>query len=114
MVKKKDKKQKKSKNYEFVPEIVSTSELQRGAGRVVDMVQDSNKPLYVVRNNDPQAVIIGIDEYEAMKQKQKKLELKDALMKIAQAEEDIEKGNIKELTDNVMEKWLNEAKSEKS
>ena len=113
MVKKKDRNSKKSKDYEFVPEIVSTSELQRGAGRVVDMVQDSNKPLYIVRNNDPQAVIIGIDEYEAMKQRQKKLEIRSALIKVAQAEEELREGNIKKLTDKVMGKWLDEAKSKK-
>jgi prevent-host-death family protein len=105
-------KKKKNKNiqYKYIPEIVSTSELQRGAGRVVDMVRESNRPAYIVRNNNPQAVIIGVDEYEEMKKKQRDWEMKDALEKVAEAEKDLQEGNVYELTDKVMKKWLDEAK----
>lgn len=108
MVKKKS--QNQGTTYKHIPEIVSTSDLQRRAGRVVDMVKESNRPAYIVRNNDPQAVIIGIDEYEELKKKQKKWEIKDALEKVAEAEKDLKKGKVYELTDKVMKKWLDETK----
>jgi prevent-host-death family protein len=62
---------KKKGKYEFVPEMVSTSELQRGAGRVIDAVREGGEPYYVVRNNAPQAVLLSLKEYEKLKKKQR-------------------------------------------
>jgi len=101
---------KKKGKYEFVPEIVSTSELQRGAGRVIDAVREGGEPYYVVRNNTPQAVLLSLEEYEKLKKKQREWEMRDTLEAIAEAEEAIESGEVYELTDEVMRKWLKEAK----
>jgi prevent-host-death family protein len=51
--------------------MVSTSELQRGAGRVIDAVREGGEPYYVVRNNAPQAVLLSLKEYEKLKKKQR-------------------------------------------
>ena len=107
---KKTNKNKKGKKYKHVPEMVSTSELQRGAGRVVDAVREGTEPYYVVRNNSPQAVLISLDEYEDLKKKKREWELRDTLEAVAEAEEAEEKGDIFELNDEVIDKWLKEAK----
>jgi prevent-host-death family protein len=101
---------KKKGKYDFVPEMVSTSELQRGAGRVIDAVREGGEPYYVVRNNTPQAVLLSLEEYEKLKKKQREWEIKDTLEAIAEAEKAIESGEVYKLTDEVMEEWLKEAK----
>lgn len=108
----KNESKKKKGKYEFVPEMVSTSELQRGAGRVVDAVREGGEPYYVVRNNTPQAVLLSLEEYEDLKRKQREWEIKDTLEAVAKAEKAIESGEIYKLTDEVMDEWLNEVKEE--
>lgn len=103
--KSKDKTKKRSGKYEFVPEMVSTSELQRGAGRIVDAVREGGEPYYVVRNNTPQAVILSLEDYEELKKKQREWEMKDTLEAIVEAEEAIKKGEIEEFKGDFVDLW---------
>ncbi len=95
----------KSVKYEFVPEMVSTSELQRGAGRVIDAVREGGEPYYVVRNNTPQAVLLSLEEYEDLQKKKREWEMKDTLEAIAEAEKEIKMGEIKEFKGNFVDLW---------
>ncbi len=96
---------KKDKQYQFVPEMVSTSELQRRAGRVVDAVREGGEPYYVVRNNTPQAVLLSLEEYENLKKKQREWEMKDTLEAIAEAEKAIKNGEIEEFKGSFVDLW---------
>ena len=59
------KKQKDNKTtYKYIPELISSTDLQRKAGKIINMVKESGQAQYIVRNNKPEAVILPIKEYE--------------------------------------------------
>ncbi len=96
---------KKSKKYKTIPEIVSTSDLQRRSGRIISAVKDAGEPYLVVRNNKPQAVILSVDEYERMKKRQAAYDWAETLEAVEKGEEEIKKGTTKKLTGSMSELW---------
>ena len=103
----------KKKKYQYVPNIISTSDLQRKSGKVIDQVKESTQPYIVVRNNKPQAVIIGIDQYEELKKKQEEWEWMDTQKAIKSAEKAKKEGKLIELTDGLLAKWIKDGRAEK-
>jgi len=103
----------KKKKYQYVPNIVSSSDLQRKSGKIIDRVKESTQPYIVVRNNKPQAVILAIDEYEELKRKQREWEWMDTREAIKVAEKAEKKGKLIELTDGLLAQWIKEGRAEK-
>ena len=102
----------KKKKYRYVPNIISTSDLQRKSGKVIDQVKESTYPYIVVRNNKPQAVIIGIDQYEELKKKQEEWEWMDTLKAIKSAEKAKKEGKLVELKGSMFDLWRKLQKEE--
>lgn len=103
----------KKKKYQYVPNIISTSDLQRKSGKIIDLVKESAQPYIVVRNNKPQAVILAIDEYEELKRKQREWEWMDTMEAIKDAEKAKKEGKLIELTDGLLARWIKEGKAGK-
>ena len=67
--------------------VISSREIQRNYRGLVDRVKETGQAVYLGARNQPEAVLLGVDEFEALKRKalQKKLgwpELKKRLDKI--------------------------------
>jgi len=101
----------KKKKYQYIPNIISASDLQRKSGKVIDRVKESTQPYIVVRNNKPQAVILAIDQYEELKRKQRKWEWMDTMEAIRDAEKAKKEGKLIELTDGLLTRWIKEGKA---
>lgn len=86
-----------AKKYQFVPELISASQLQRKSGKIIDMVCENSQPYFIVRNNKPTAVLINIEEYERLKEAQKEWEWQDTMEAIKMAEKEKRQDKIKEL-----------------
>ncbi|MFH1561782.1 MAG: type II toxin-antitoxin system Phd/YefM family antitoxin [Patescibacteria group bacterium] len=97
----------KKKQYQYLPNIISTSGLQRQSGKIIDQVKESSQPYIVVRNNKPQAVILAIDQYEELKRKQEQWEWMDTMEAIASAEKAKKEGKLKEFKGSMFDLWEN-------
>jgi len=89
---------KKAKDftYSLVPELISASDLQRKSGKILRMLKDSTQPYFIVKNNKPTGVIVGIEEYNRLKRMQKEIEMKDVLKIINDGEKEL-KGSVYDL-----------------
>ena len=93
--------------YSLVPELISASDLQRKSGKILRMLKDSTQPYFIVKNNKPTGVLVGIEEYNKLKKIQKEMELKEVLKIINEGEKELEEGKVKELKGSVFELWKN-------
>ncbi len=100
--------------YSHVPCLVSTSQLQRNSGKIISAVAQSTTPYFVVRNNKPEAVILGINEYNELKSTREQWELADSLEAISVYGDEKSKKKLKTLTTSVLELWKNRKKSANS
>ena len=98
---------KKAKDftYSLVPELISASDLQRKSGKILRMLKDSTQPYFIVKNNKPTGVIVGIEEYNRLKRIQKEIEMKDVLKIINDGEKELKEGQVKELKGSVYDLW---------
>ncbi len=96
---------KKSNKYKPIPEIVSTSDLQRQSGKIIDAVKDAGEPYLVVRNNKPQAVILSVEEYEKMKNLQEAYQWAETIQAIKEGEKEIKEGTIEKLDGPMSKLW---------
>ena len=98
---------KKTKEYTYslVPELISASDLQRKSGKILRMLKDSTQPYFIVKNNKPTGVIVGIEEYNRLKRMQKEIEMKDVLKIINDGEKELKEGQVKELKGSVYDLW---------
>jgi prevent-host-death family protein len=98
-------KKSETKKYQFVPELISASQLQRKSGKIIDMVCENLQPYFIVRNNKPTAVLINIEEYEKLKGIQKEWEWRDTVEAIVVAENEKKRGKLKKLKSSVYDLW---------
>ncbi|KKP37161.1 MAG: Prevent-host-death family protein [Candidatus Roizmanbacteria bacterium GW2011_GWA2_32_13] len=100
---------KKTKEYTYslVPELVSASDLQRKSGKILQMLKDSTQPYFIVKNNKPTGVIVGIEEYNRLKKMQNKMELKEVLKIISDGENELKTNKVKELKSSIHDLWKN-------
>lgn len=98
-------KKTKEFTYSLVPELISASDLQRKSGKILRMLKDSTQPYFIVKNNKPTGVIIGIEEYNRLKKMQKEIELKDVLKIINDGENELKDGKVKELKGSIYDLW---------
>lgn len=102
---KKIKKLNKEFTYTEVPELISASDLQRKSGKILQMLKDSTQPYFIIKNNKPTGVIIGIDEYERLKTLQSEIELREVTQIIREGEKEFLTGKSKELKGPVYNTW---------
>lgn len=102
---KKNSQKNKEFTYSDVPELISASDLQRKSGQILTMLKDSTQPYFIVKNNRPTGVIIGIDEYERLKTFQSEMELREVTHIIQEGENELRTGNTKELKGSIRTIW---------
>lgn len=95
----------KTRKYKYVPEIISTSDLQRRSGRIINMVKESTSPYFVVRNNKTEAVILNVNEYERLNKMIEQWEMKDALTAVEDYKKAKGEGKLKRLKGTVYDLW---------
>lgn len=74
--------------------MVSISELQRDYASLVERVKKLAKPLFLLRRNEPEAVLVSVPVYEELAEKSRLYEEKLALEAIAEFEEDKKAGRL--------------------
>lgn len=103
-------KKTKEFTYSLVPELVSASDLQRKSGKILRMLKDSTQPYFIVKNNKPTGVIVGINEYEKLKRIQTAFEWADTVEAIKDTEKAKREGKLIKLEGSFNDLWktLNE------
>ncbi len=98
-------KKTKEFTYSLVPELISASDLQRKSGKILRMLKDSTQPYFIVKNNKPTGVIVGINEYERLKKIQTEWELADTLEAIKESEKALKEGKLEKLDGSILDLW---------
>ena len=65
-----------------LPQMASVQELQRGYRKLLDLVKKTKEPLYLLRNNKPEVVVLDVDKFGEMNKMIRKYEEEDALKMI--------------------------------
>lgn len=75
-------------------QLVSISELQRDYASLVERIKKMALPLFLLRRNEPEAVLISVPAYEELAEKGRLYEEKLALEAIAEFEKDRKAGRL--------------------
>jgi len=87
------------KNYYFyMPKFFSVSNLQRNYSALLKDIKQSDKPLFILRKNDLEAVILSPKLYQKFVEKLQMLEEKEALLAIKAYKKEKREKKIKRLT----------------
>lgn len=62
-----------------LPQMASVQELQRSYRKLLDWVKKTKEPLYLLRNNKPEAVVLDVNKFSWMNEMIKKTEEADTL-----------------------------------
>lgn len=77
-----------------VSQLVSISELQRDYASLVEKIKKFSLPLFLLRRNQPEAVLISVPAYEELAEKSRLYEEKLALEAITEFEKDKKAGRL--------------------
>lgn len=77
-----------------VSQLVSISQLQRNYASLVEKVKKLAQPLFLLRRNKPEAVLISVPAYEELTKKSRLYEEKLALEAIAKFEKAKKEGKL--------------------
>lgn len=75
-------------------QLVSISELQRDYASLVERIKKIAQPLFLLRRNQPEAVLISVPAYEELAEKSRLYEERLALEAIAEFEKDRKAGRL--------------------
>jgi prevent-host-death family protein len=76
----------------IIPTMVSVSDLQRDSARIIQLAKTGGSPVIVMKNNKPEAALLGIDALERMSEALQRFEMKDALSVVREGEEEYANG----------------------
>lgn len=77
-----------------VSQLVSISELQRDYASLVEKTKKLEQPLFLLRRNEPEAVLISVPAYERLAEKSRLYEEKLAMEAVAEFEKDKKAGRL--------------------
>lgn len=75
--------------------IVSASDIQRNYRKVFDKAKKTKQPVVVMRDNEPDVVIVDIKSLEKMKERLEELEIEDTLRAFKEGEKEYKTGKTK-------------------
>lgn len=75
-------------------QLVSVSDLQRDYASLIEKIKKMAKPLFLLRRNQPEAVLISVPVYEELAEKSRLYEEQLALEAIAEFEKDRKAGKL--------------------
>ncbi|TSC86820.1 MAG: hypothetical protein G01um101416_585 [Microgenomates group bacterium Gr01-1014_16] len=79
--------------------MVSASDLQRDSARIISLAMSGDDPVFVVKNNRPQAAVINLRRLKYLIDKTTDWETRDALEAIRIGEKELKQGKLKSTTD---------------
>jgi PHD/YefM family antitoxin component YafN of YafNO toxin-antitoxin module len=82
-----------------LPEFVSVSDLQRGYATVLKKLKAKQKPLFVMKKNKVEAILISPESYQSLISELERHEMKSALRAIKIYKKEKENGKLKLLGD---------------
>lgn len=82
-------------NETTLPQMASVQELQRSYRKLLDWVKKTKEPLYLLRNNKPEAVMLDVRKYKEMNEVILKFEEEDSLEAIRIYEQEEKAGKLK-------------------
>lgn len=77
-----------------VSQLVSISELQRNYASLIERIKKLAQPLFLLRRNEPEAVLISVPAYEELAEKSRLYEETLALEAIEEFERDKKEGKL--------------------
>ena len=77
-----------------VSQLVSISELQRDYASLVKKIKKMAKPLFLLRRNEPQAVLISVPIYEELLEKKRLYEERIVMEEVVDFEKDKKAGKL--------------------
>lgn len=81
-------------NYLSISQLASISDLQRNYVGLIERIKKIAKPLYLLRRNQPEVVLISVVDYEELVEKKRLYEEKLAFEAIADFEKDEKAGKL--------------------
>ena len=76
-------------------QLASISDLQRDYNGLIQRIKKFSEPVFLLRRNKPEAVLVSVDVYENLLNEKKKYEETLALLSIKEFETDKKKGKIR-------------------
>lgn len=86
------------KSRSSLPKMYSVSDLQRDYPMILRDAKKEGEPIYLMKQNKPEAVLLTIDRYESMYNRVYEFELAEAKEAIRISEEEFKNGTIKKYT----------------
>lgn len=80
-----------------LPQLASVQELQRNYRRLLDLVKKTGLPLFLLKNNEPEVVIVDVQAWEEMANKAREAEEMELEKAIKVGEDEWRKGKTKVL-----------------
>jgi len=83
--------------------MVSASDLQRDSARIINLAMSGDEPVFVIKNNKPQAAVINLKRLQYLIDRTTDWETKDALEAIRLGEEERRAGKLVTLSPDMHE-----------
>lgn len=77
------------------PQVASMQDLQRGYRRLIELVQKTKEPLYLLRNNKPKVVVLDLDRFNQVNEMARRTEELETLEAIRIYETEERAGKLK-------------------
>lgn len=89
-----------------LPETASVAEIQRNYRKLLNKAKSTRSPLYILRNNFPEAVIVDVQSWNEIVRRLQREEERDALEAIREYEIEKKAGALKVLSAGKLSKLL--------
>ena len=86
-----------------LPATASVQEMQRNYRRLLDRVKQSRRPLFVLRNNSPEVVIVDVRSWEELVARAVKREEEEALQAIRSFFREAQRNKLKILRGSLVD-----------
>jgi len=77
-----------------ISQLASISDLQRNYTDLIERIKKLAKPLFLLRRNQPEAVLISVKDYEELVEKKRLYEERQAFEAIAEFDKDKKAGKL--------------------
>lgn len=85
------------------PQTVSVQDLQKNYRKALDLTKSSGKPLFILKNNKAEAVVIDMESWKTLVEKLQAKELKTAIAAIQNYKKEKKTGKLKKLSGSLVD-----------
>ena len=83
------------------PQTVSVQDLQKNYRKALDATKTSKKPLFILKNNKPEAVVVDIKSWDILIRKLESKEMKAALFALNAYKREKKSGKLKKISGSI-------------